>query len=330
MSEDKDKTTAGRIEESVRQKHTQEKEMKNPRINIPSFSGKTEEYDEWKTRITEWSLMEAKYYEYPGLMIKSQLKDEAWRVVDGIDIEILTGTMAIETILKKLDSRYKKDSRLENIKKIMTFYDIKREKDENIRQFFDRFEKARRECRKIETAESKDLIEGWFALLRANLSDIEKQIVLGACIEGNQGYDNVKKEVIRIFETDEKESREEVGWLERGRRPLYKREEKQNPVNKYGKIMRCNKCGSQNHLIKECNEKSKHCWICKSQEHWGIDCPKNWRNQKTEKQNEKPSYEVQSAWMDTFPGSLCSDGSFWGEVEGIIDTGCPKTVLGEK
>src|SRR5215469_17677009 len=295
---------------------------KNPRIKMPEFSGKLEEYEEWRTRIKEWSLMESGFYEYPGLMVKSSLKEEAWRCVDTIEMSEIIKRDSLETILKKLDERYKRDSRIISMNKILEFYDIERKSEETIREFFDRFERVRRECMRIEGQESQELTDGWLALKWAKLSEMETQIVLGACVEGRQGYENEKNEVIRIVEK-EKTVSEKTYWLTETR----DEKNKGSPTQRLNNKVRCYRCGELNHLATECKETENLCWICKMKGHIARECPKRWKNRAT---NSETKVALSKGWVGDSTGSVTKENSVWGEVEAIIDTGCPRTIIGEK
>jgi len=313
-----------------------DKGKKDPKVKIPEFSGKLDEYDDWKIRVQEWEILEAEYYEYPAVMIKSSLQNEAWRCVKNLTVAELRGKDGIQKLFRKLDEKYKKDRRLEVIKKVMSYYDIEREANETIRDFLERFEKAKEESKRIQEEENEGVVEGWVALYRAKLTDTERKIILGACVEGNQGYNNVKKEMLRIVEkeddiklTGEKKS---PVWLSSTRGE--NNPGGLNPCNRFGKRMRCHKCGSLFHFAGTCEEKVEKCWICRSIQHIAEKCPDNWINKKQQKNEEDRKQRKQEKEKNNregyMPTSIDKDDDMWDRIEAIVDTGCPQTVMGEK
>lgn len=287
--------------------------------------------------------MESNFYDFPGLIIRSSLQGEAWKCVKNISRDDLKGSEGIKKIFKKLDEKYRKDKRLEVIKKVMTYYDIEREQNEKIRDFLDRFEKAKEDCKKVAEEEDEEVVDGWVALYRAKLTETERKIVLGACGEGNQGYQNVKNEMLRIVEKEEvnetKEKRKTGWFLQEANCEATKTN--LNPLNKFGKRMRCHKCGSTTHLAYKCKEIVEICWICKSNQHLAAECPNNWINKRKIQEEEKPKVEKekQKIYNLTGRGNGCPayindskdmDENKWGCVEAIVDTGCPRTIIGEK
>src|SRR5215469_16275540 len=142
----------------------------------------------------------------------------------------------------------------------------KENKMKKIRDFLDIFEKAKEDCKKVAEEEDEEVVDGWVALYRAKLTETERKIVLDACGEGNHGYQNVKNEMLRIVEKEEvNESKEKrkTGWfLQEANCEAIKTN--LNPLNKFGKRMRCHKCGSTTHLAYKCKDIVEICWICKS------------------------------------------------------------------
>ena len=322
----------------------------------PIFSGRPEEYKSWRSKVDDWLKVAGKQFEYPGIEIRLSLKGKAEEITENIDREKLCETNGEKMILKILDESYLKDRLTDKYHKMKSYFKIKRETGEKMRDYLARYEKMEMDCKK---AMGKNLFDeeakGLHVLEQANLTETQEQMVLASCADGNLEYGKVSAILKRTFEAVG--SNEESQWLGaegrgsmgpgRDRESYGSNEESQwwraegsgnvglgRGRESYGGSRgRWNTGrGGRNPVNRE--GKITQCALCKSEWHWVRDCPQNFRNRNREELNFKgKSKEERNAESHVenmhFGGVNRIEEKNWGEVDVILDTGCKSTVCGE-
>ena len=305
------------------------------RKECPKFCGKQSEYKSWKGLVEDWLVVCGDIIQYPGLEIRLSLKGKALEVTEEIERAVLKGEDGAKKILNKLDSVYLKDTLMDNYGKMKKYFKIERDSSEKMRDFIIRYETAASECSK---AIGKQLFEGeakgFHVMEQANLTENQKQMVLAACGQGTLDYSSVSKIMKRIFEglgtkeeddwwgfeTPQTLGRGREGYRNRGRPRWIRGRGGRNPVNREGKVMLC--------------------VLCRSEWHWGRDCPQNPQNKEKlyennsgnagGKHNFSQGKDRTTVEEKIYVGEIQeADMNSWGEVDAILDTGCKSTVCGE-
>lgn len=302
------------------------------RRGCPLFSGKQEEYENWRGRVEDWLALCKDEAKYPGLEIRVNLNGKAWDVTKNLDRKLLMNEGGEEILLEALDKVYKKDTVMENYEKMLSYIEIKREKGESMRDYLIRYEKLSEEGRKPLGREMLEgEVKGVHVMAKAGLSEQQRRLVLTACGKEKLEYEIVKGIMKRIFEGLDEEERSE-SWLEKdfsrdqgggvrsrrstGRGRFYRGGgRRKNPLNNEGKVSKC--------------------IICQSEWHWAYDCPQNYKNKeatKSEQEKEKPTEKDSKNDKEKeiyMSGISVDDEEMWGHIEAILDTGCGPTVCGE-
>ena len=94
---------------------------------------------------------------------------------------------------------------------------------------------------------------------------------------------------------------------------------RENPRGRFGKRLKCLNCLSEKHFIKDCKDEIK-CCVCKKRGHLDKDCRENgsFKNKSKEEEEEGEKRSFYSM----------NDENRKNIEEGIIDPGCPDSVVG--
>ena len=289
------------------------------KMACPAFNGKSGEYEEWRVKVEDWMLITEDVMKYPGIAIRMGLQGKAMDVAMGMERSVLRTKEGAEKLIEKLDSIYRKDNVLETYSKVRSYLKVERNSKEKIADYLHRYDKLADECKRATGGEGMldGEVKGCHLLEQANVTEQQKQMILAACGRDKLEYNIIKKVMKRIFESlDREETKEEDWWEEKGtkEKERYNNNEKKwqgwktkkNPMGIGGKISRCAICGSEFH--------------------WARECPENYKNKgrgraETGKKDEKEQVFVGREEED--------EGSYWTEVEAILDTGCNSTLCGE-
>lgn len=300
------------------------------RNNCPEFSGRQEDYEQWRVRVEDWLLLGGKDdSKYPGIEIRMKLNGRAWNIAKNVDRTKLMGKDGEQVLLLALDEAYKRDTLMDNYGKMSNYMEIQRNKGESIKDYLIRFEAMAQDGnRAIGREMLEGEVKGFHVISRARLTDQQRQMVLSAIGERKMEYDAVTKCMKRIFEGMEELEKNE-GWY--GKNARYEQgmrggsdtrrggtsrgggSGRKNPLNNYGKVSRCA--------------------ICRSEYHWARQCPKNIEN-KEQGEKERKEEEKEGAYNTDnreiyVSGIKSTEEDMWGKIEAIIDTGCGSTVCGE-
>ena len=294
------------------------------RFKCPVFKGEESEYEDWRMKVEGWIYLTRNNEEAQGLVIMQGLEGKALSLVKGLKWDVLIGKDGGKEVLKKLDEFYRKEQTWDRCCKIAQFAEMKRKRDESVKEFILRYEYCLDECEKIGVPMLVGEAKGIFLLQKANVTEEQMKMVTSACGEEKLEYDRVRRIMRRIFEDKDTGEKSDEGWYGRDRRDesrrggyrggqTYQRREWKNPVNKFGVISKC--------------------VICASEEHWARQCPKNVANRsrggensrrRNEDRNNDSNDETQKVYM-----AETNDEKYWDDVEAILDSGCKSSVIGE-
>lgn len=312
--------------------------MAEVRYLCPGFSGKKEEYEDWRVRVDDWvvfSQLGVKDGEKDlkaitmAVEIRMALKGKALEATKHIERSKLQKVGGERIILERLDQVYRKDKVTEVYSKVRSLLKIERGSEEPMEDYLNRYDRLAGDCEKEGIDMLKGEMKGCHVLEQAGLDENQKQMVLAACGQDKLEYERIRRVMKRIFEgLGSKEKEEEwwekgrgIGYKNQGRGELksYERGEK-NPT-RYGKTTRC--------------------VVCSSEYHWARECPKSYRQQtrgrggrggigqrmQAERSREEKGHETEEEKV--FLEKKEEKDSHWLEVEAILDTGCNSSVIGE-
>ena len=337
-------------------------ENSKDRVDCPSFYGKNLDYEDWRERVEDWLMVKGERVRYPALEIRMALKGKAYEAVKNIDRKKLCLKEGVKLLLNKLDSVYKRESKMDKLNKTIEFFRLERGEKENMRDYIVRHESAAVECEAVGGGKMSNEMKGSHLLYGARLNKTDLHVVLGACGDKEYNYTTIKKLLGNIFQEADsyKSIKKDETWIcenrkikdtqRQGRnykcykceaighfakdckkrenccficksREHWARECPEKDTHRQGRNYKCYKCEDIGHFAKDCKKRENCCFICQSREHWARECPENWKNR------ERKEKEVENVLWNN---NQRSDQDFDLEIiDGILDTGCNKTVCGE-
>ena len=275
------------------------------KLKCPAFNGDKDKYEDWSVKVKHWAWLTRKTVEAQGLVILMGLEGKAFDAVKDLEDEVLRGASGADAVMKKLDEVYKKELVWSNYDKVVSYLKIERMKSEKIRDYLLRYEKLANDCKRVGGTLLDGEPKGIHLLEQANLTEGQKHLVISGCGREKLEYDTVKHVMKRIFESSEEEK--EDSWLERY-------DKKREPERRW-QGNRGGKNPVRNGIITKCN-------ICRSENHWALQCPRHFNNREKKVENVAKEETTEKVYLE--------DGQeYWGELEAILDTGCRQTVIGD-
>ena len=110
----------------------------------------------------------------------------------------LKGTGGVKRILQELEKHYRREGKVHMMSKVKAYYQIQRGNEEHLGYYIQRYQKIARECQNAGGEVFNDGVRGWHPVGQVGISELEEQVILGACQTGD-GYEKMKSELMRIF-----------------------------------------------------------------------------------------------------------------------------------
>ena len=307
---------------------TSEKKEKSVKLQCPEFSGKDEDYDAWRILVEDWLWLTKGEVKGQGVVLRQHVKGKALDMVLNIEKDIIRGPTGGEAVLERLDEVYKKDKIWEKYGRARAFLKIERKSTESIGEYLNRYENVSREFKNAGGKLMEDDLKAVHLMEQAKLTDFQIEMVLTGCGKDELDYETTRRVMKRIFDRLGEEKSKEESWAEgmknmnigrgegmkntnfgRFERSEERRRDQKNPM-RYGKVSQCA--------------------ICSSEYHWARQCPKNAANRNgsgTIKETESKSSEKKEGSRVYVSNEEEKD--YWSEIEGILDTGCKSSLIGQ-
>ena len=184
--------------------------------------------------------------------------------------------------------------------------------------------KIARECQNAGEEVSSDVMRGWPLIGQAGLSELEEQVVLGACHTGD-GYEKMKSELMRIF--GERREEEEVGWMGGG-----EDKESNRLGEKKGDVLCAGRKDTGPGIIKKKEERAELFSMLKKIGNTAWECPTKMAEMKCWKCGIKGHIEIVKWERGRKLECKSQEGveQEWeeGKIEAILDTGCNSSLCG--
>ena len=290
------------------------------KLKCPVFSGKEVDYKVWRDKVEDWMVLSQKDVKLQGLVIKQGLEGKAYEAVMSLDKAVIRGERGGEEVLKKLDELYIKEQVWDNYDRCIGYLHIRRKKKESVRDFLMRYECLARECMNTGESELRGQMKAAHLLDSANLTELEREMVVSACGKDGLEFDAIRKIMKRIFDNSDKFEVEE-SWAETSNRKYYEARGRDK-----GRLMNSEtgKNPTRNGIVTKCV-------ICSSEYHWANKCSRNYQNRGNRDQGmEKRGREDgKGEEVRNVYASSEVEKEYWGEIEAILDTGCKSTLIGQ-
>ena len=295
---------------------------KSMKFKCPEFNGKQEDYEEWKIIAEDWIWMTKDEVKGQGVVLRQAVKGKALQVLLDIDKETIRGSNGADEVIKRLDAVYKKEEVFEHYGKALAFLKIERKKKETMNEFLQRYDHAAYCCKREGEAVIQGNMRAVHLMEAARLTDDQTHMVIAASGKDKLNFDTIKMVLKRMFESTEKGEKVEESWMEgrgmnlRGEGNRETDKGQKNPM-RFGRVTTCAVCGSEYH--------------------WARQCPKNVMNRnkreigqgdRREAGHGKSKEDSKEEKGNKVYMSTEEDAEFWNEVEGILDTGCKNSVIG--
>ena len=295
---------------------------RSSKLKCPEFSGEEGEYEEWRVLAEDWIWITKDEVVGQGVVMRQGIKGKARRVVLDIKTDVIRGDKGAEEVIKKLDSVYRKEEVFETYARARDYLYIQRGRNEAIRDFLQRYDHTSYCCER----EGGNVIQGNLRAVHlmeaAKLTDEQTQMVITGSGKEKLDFDTIRLVMKRMFESTEKGAKSEDNWVE-GMRRMSVRNDFDNRgrknVMRFGKVTRCAGCGSEYHWVRQCPQNGT------GVKQYGVSTGQTRNEQgaskETTKQKEGEGNKVYVSNME--------ESELWSDIEGILDTGCKFSVIGQ-
>lgn len=136
--------------------------------NIPEFSGRANEYKEYRKRLTLYDkkMSLAGRGKETAFNVVSSLKGRAWDACEDLEMATLEGADAMKTVLERLDQVFKYDALTELPADFEAFFvTLSRRRSQSIQEYSADFERALRKL-DAHNVQLPDKVIGWWYLRR--------------------------------------------------------------------------------------------------------------------------------------------------------------------
>ena len=185
-------------------------------VNCPEFSGKSEEYEEWRQRAVAWMKVYGNKYETAAWEMIMSMKGRALAACRGIKEAMLETKDGVKEIFDRLDGEYRQDRLIDRYARITKYIRMERKKGENMKEFLSKYERRAEECKNLLGYELlKGEPKAMHLVMSASLDKVQKEVILGGGEneDGELDYEKVKRNLSRIFGESEKKNEQEE-WYE--------------------------------------------------------------------------------------------------------------------
>src|SRR5215469_11566192 len=308
-------------------------------VKVPRFEGDKKKYEHWRGLVDDWIFEWASSWPNPGITIRGALEGEPWRIVKSLTHEEIQGPKGYERVLELLDLKYKKDRENEKWIVMNNFLRIDKKCEENMQDYVSRFDTAYRDCLAVGLEGFNDFWKGGMLINRANLTDINRQVLIGV-LGTKTDYDTASKSLIRMFVASNQKQHQE--WLaeDSDRKPERR---KCFICNKEGHISRfckkkesveeikCQGCFKKGHTKEKCWSKDLVCFKCQKKGHVAPNCPEGGQSERSEENKKTIHYGHYEGRQRVWYNTKEKNSEYNGEhIVGIIDTGCRGTLISDK
>ena len=316
--------------------------MERGRKICPGFGGESGEYEMWKKKVWLWYNLEGKKSENPGGEVLLGLGMRVFEKVCHLEIEELErkGREGVEEIFNLLDESFGIGNNKEKFDLLERYLGVKKEKSESMREYVNRYEQLEREIKEKGIGGNLTGDMRCFHLLKSAALEKEgEQLVVAYCGKGAWSFKDFKEGLINVMggtETVERKEREKIWAVAEERKP------RKNSKNEFGQIKKCILCRSEWHLARECPERGKGVRKEKKEEPaWvsigrGRSMMRAMEEGRREVGVRRAYYEERSEVRgeDRAMGSKGTERedehNVYEDMWTIVDTGCEKSIIGEK
>ena len=163
--------------------------------NIPEFSGKANEYKEYRKRLTLYDkkMSLAGRGKETAFNVVSSLKGRAWDACEDMDMATLEGADAMKQVLEKLDRVFKYDALTELPADFEAFFvTLSRKRSQSVQEYSADFERALRKL-DAHNVQLPDKVIGWWYLRRAGISKEQRQMIMSHLGTSQISLDNMRR-----------------------------------------------------------------------------------------------------------------------------------------
>ena len=130
------------------------------------------------------------------------LSGEPLEVIMSLKEEDIWKENGLDIIIDNLKQRYCRNKEQESYIKVKKLLDMEQQKDETFREYISRYDKATRDCEKLNDIKISDKVHAYQLISNSNMKDMERKLIINK-IEGIQEniYINTKESIVNMMES---------------------------------------------------------------------------------------------------------------------------------